>query len=265
MNFETYILGVQSNFRGQPLVEQLSCLGITPKVIWGPEVNIDKELILNLTNQEYANFTIRRDIKPQEVACCEGHIRMYREFLFSKKEWGLFFEDDAILLENPLPLLSKLVTSSEPVQLFIHDGPGTDLTIPFNRSQKKYKTNFEKKLDPQYGAYGYILNKSAVVAILDSKITTYINTPDWPYLWPKEITFFHSKKPYVNHPQDNSLSIIGERLNDSARVINLLPNPCRVLRGMLLGLNLSELLDREISRKLYRTLLLTTRKAKLKK
>jgi GR25 family glycosyltransferase involved in LPS biosynthesis len=262
VNFGIYILGVRSNFRGGSLLDQLLSLDLKPQIVWGPEVNVDFELISKLTNQKYSKFTIKRDIKPQEVACCEGHIRMYRVFLDSKKEWGLFFEDDAIVVSDPTPLLEKLSPITSPVQIFIHDGPGTNLRVPFKEHEGISESDFWQKLDPQYGAYGYILNRMAVKEILKSKITSYINTPDWPYLWPSEITFYHSKKIYISHPADGSKSIIGERINAEATLANLLPNPIRVVQGIGIGLSLSEVIKREITRKLYRILLQISRKVR---
>ena len=262
MNFEIYILGVRSNFRGSSLLEHLVSLGLKPQIVWGPEVNVDSELISELTNQKYSRFTIKRDIKPQEVACCEGHIRMYRAFLSSKKEWGLFLEDDAIVVSDPSPLLEKLSPIMSPVQIFIHDGPGVNLEVSFKEHEGISKCDFWQKLDPQYGAYGYILNRRAVKKILRSKITFYINTPDWPYLWPSDITFYHSKKVYIGHPADSSMSIIGERINAEAKIANLLPNPMRVAQGLRLGLSLSEVTKREITLKLKRIFLQVSRKVR---
>ena len=67
VKFQTYVLGVQTNFRGVALVENLKAVGIQPEIVWGPEAQIDSELLSNHTNQEYCAFTINREIKKQEV------------------------------------------------------------------------------------------------------------------------------------------------------------------------------------------------------
>lgn len=260
MSYEVYILGVRGNFRGNKLFGELLKLGLEPKIVWGPEIDIDVNMISDLTNYEYSKFTIKREIKAQEIACCIGHIRMYREFLTSNSEWGLFLEDDAILLLDPTPLLQDLTQLTCPVQIFIHDGPGTDLPVAFKEHAGISEANFVKKLDPQYGAYGYLLNRCAAEEVLKSKISTYINTPDWPYLWPTNISFYHSKKTYISHPEDHSMSIIGERINAEAKILNLLPSLLRVVRGMKLGLSFSDLIKREIVLKFRRLFLQLLRK-----
>ena len=255
MKFQTYLLGVRTSFRGEALVEDLKKLGIQPEIVWGPETQIDSELISNHTNQEYCNFTINRNIKKQEVACCLGHLRMYRIFSESETEWGFFLEDDAILVLDPSTLIRELPITNQPLHIFVHDGPGTDLKLWRRSSAELSQLKLVRKLDHQYGAYGYLLNRAAIREILAAKIDTYINTPDWPYLWPKKIHFYHSKTNYISHPSDTSMSIIGERLNDASRFVSLIPNPKRVIKGKQLGINLGFMFYKEIYLKSVRIIL----------
>ena len=255
MKFETYVLGMRTNFRGDTLVENLKAFGIQYEIVWGPETQVDSELISSRTNQEYCNFTINRKIKSQEVACCLGHLRMYRKFIESQTEWGFFLEDDALLMQDPSMMIQDLPITSQPLHIFIHDGPGTDLKLWRWSRTDLLKLSLERKLDPQYGAYGYLLNRAAIRAILESKIDTYINTPDWPYLWPKKIHFYHSKNAFISHPSDTSMSIIGERLNETLRFVSLIPNPKRVMKGKQLGISLDFMFYKEIYLKSLRIVL----------
>ena len=251
--FSTYILGIKSNFRGERLIQELISYNISPKIVWGPEVSEDISLIESHINQKFANFTIGRDIKPQEVACCLGHIRMYENFVESGDEWGLFFEDDAILKRNPTPIFESLPTTNAKIQIFIHDGPGTNLK--YGKKLTTPENVFISRLDPQYGAYGYIMNRAAVSSVLISQITMFINTPDWPYFWPKEIQFYVSRDVYVSHPQDASMSIIGERINKEATLINQLPKWSRLTKGLKYSNTFNIIFYREVSLKIIRIFL----------
>jgi len=261
--YPTYILGVPSNFRGEELIESLRDFGFEPNIVWGPQISVDDKLIAENTNQKFANFAINRDIKPQEVACCLGHIRMYLEFFESKEEWGLFLEDDAICLVNPKSFLEALPIVKEACHVFVHDGPGTNFNLMTSRHDSLGQLGMAKRLDPQYGAYGYLLNRAAVRLILESKVVSHINTPDWPYLWPHAIKFYQSKTVFFTHPKDMSMSIIGERINAESTIINQLPNPLRVLAGIKLGLSVREVLGKEITLKLLRLPLQILRKVGL--
>jgi len=228
--FASYILGVQGNFRGNSLVEELRVFGISPTIVWGPKVGVDDALIKENTNQDFANFSINREIKPQEVACCLGHFRMYEKFYESEQDWGLFLEDDALMLANPSDFIENLTKTNEPLHIFIHDGPGTNLA--YRQKSLFSKQELVRYLDPQYGAYGYLLNRSAVIAILNSSAKRLINTPDWPYFWPKNMKFLVSNQVYFSHPNDSSMSIIGERVNREATLRSQFPHLLNLLRGL---------------------------------
>jgi hypothetical protein len=251
--FSAYVLGIKSNFRGVALIEQLELYGIFPNIVWGPQVEVDRIRIAQHTNQEFANFAIGRDIKPEEIACCLGHIEMYENFHATESEWGLFLEDDAIPLLDPISLIKRLPTSDEPLQIFLHDGPGTNLR--FRQDKELKKLDLTRRLDPQYGAYGYLLNRSAVSKILNSPIREFINTPDWPYFWPRQIKYFVSSEVYFSHPKDLSISIIGERINKEAKLINQIPRWSKITEAQKFSPEIQTLLYKEFSLKLLRIFL----------
>jgi len=231
-----------------------------PEIVYGPEVVSDQELIQKFTNQIYAQFSIRRNIKPQEVACCLGHLRMYSKFFDSGEEWGLFLEDDAICIANPKHLLEALPIVKEPRHVFVHDGPGTNLNLKNAKNDPLSELAMTQRLDPQYGAYGYLLNRAAVTQILQSKVVSYIDTPDWPYLWPPDMKFYQSRIVFFTHPKDMSMSIIGERINADAKFINQFPNLLRITEGIRIGLTPREVYHKEIAMKLLRLFYQTIRK-----
>jgi hypothetical protein len=185
---------------------------------------------------------------------------MYSKFFDSGEEWALFLEDDAICLTNPKLLLEALPIVKEPCHLFVHDGPGTNLNLKNARNDPLTEMGMTQRLDPQYGAYGYLLNRAAVTQILKSKVVSYINTPDWPYLWPPAMKFYQSKIVFFTHPKDMSMSIIGERVNTDAKFINQLPNLLRIKSGIRIGLSLREVYHKEITMKLLRLFYQTIRK-----
>jgi GR25 family glycosyltransferase involved in LPS biosynthesis len=251
-----YVLGVRNNFRGEHLVNALNSFGIKSNIIWGPSVNSDFSNISSFVNQDFCRFTIRRQIKLTEVACTLGHLRMYQEFQSSQDEWGFFLEDDAILVKDISKILESLQYCSYPVQIFVHDGPGTDLRISDFRNKKFAVTNdLVRYLDPNYGAYGYILNRKAVNRILDGRTKDLINTPDWPYMWPTDIRYYKTHDVYVSHPLDETFSIIGERINSRNSIWYQIPNPIRLLQGIHLGLPIKHLIHKEIFLKFHRVIL----------
>lgn len=251
-----YVLGVRSNFRGESLVNALNSFGINSNIIWGPSIDTDYSNISSFVNQDFCRFTIRRQIKLTEVACTLGHLRMYQEFQNSQDEWGFFLEDDAILVKDISKILESLQYSSFPVQIFAHDGPGTDLRIRDFRNRKFAIANdLDRYLDPSYGAYGYFLNRAAINQILDGRTKDLINTPDWPYMWPTAIRFYKTADIYVSHPNDATISIIGERLNSRNSLWYQIPNFARLIQGKLLGLPLRHLIHKEIFLKFHRVIL----------
>ncbi len=248
--FSTYVLGVKSNFRGENLIRDLTSYNLSPKVVWGLKVPEDESIITAHTDQKFANFAIDRDVKPQEVACCLGHIRMYESFFDSGDEWGLFFEDDAILKLDPTSILEELPATTKKIQIFIHDGPGTNLR--YGKNLKTPTQIFLQRFDPQYGAYGYILNRAAISSILNSKIKVMINTPDWPYFWPRDVHFYVSTDIYVTHPEDMSMSIIGERINKKANLKSQLPKWSRIKEGRKYSADFNIIFYREVMSKVIR-------------
>ena len=255
-----YILGVKEHFRGDELVRRLNSFGLSSTIIWGPQASIDVDLISRNTNQKFANFAIKRDILPEEVACSLGHLRMYSKFIQSNQMWGLFLEDDAICIENPSMLLNRLPITDTPCHIFLHDGGGTNLNIRSPRNNLLHEMGMIKRLDPQYGAYGYLLNRRAAELILKSKAVSLLQTADWPYLWPREIEFYQSKIIYFTHPEDLSQSLIGNRTNAEAKLISQLPNFLRIFIGIRLGIGARQVIHREVILKLQRISLQIKRK-----
>jgi hypothetical protein len=99
------------------------------------------------------------------------------------------------------------------------------------------------------------LNRAAVLRIIESPIKQLINTPDWPYFWPREVMFVATEEVFISHPQDLSMSIIGERVNKEAKLRNMMPNILRVRRGFKFHRNMGHFIYREISLKSIRALL----------
>jgi GR25 family glycosyltransferase involved in LPS biosynthesis len=251
---------VRNHFRGDQLGRRLEEFKFEPKIVWGPDIDQDLKFIQSKTNQAFAKFSINREIKQTEIACSLGHIRMYEIFLKSFQEWGLFLEDDAICIKNPQSFLNSLPKTKQPVQIFLHDGLGTNLKR-YEFSKLKLKNlGLTRRLDPQYGAYGYMLNKSAVELILNSKITRLISNADWPYLWPRKIRFYIADQVYFTHPKDTNESIIGVRLNANMKLKSHFPDIFRIIKGLRFGINFCEIMHKEFTLKLLRITLQIKRK-----
>ena len=258
MSIPVYILGLQNHFRGDVLNSELKKFKIDPEIVWGPDVNQELKLIQSMTNQSFAKFSINREIKEHEVSCSIGHLRMYEKFRQSPDEWALFLEDDAICIKNPEHFFDSLPKMKQPIQIFLHDGPGTNLKL--NEFSKLKTLGLTRRLDPQYGAYGYMLNKPAVQLILNSKVTRLISSADWPFLWPRKIKFYVSNQVYFSHPKDTTNSIIGVRINEKVKIKSHLPDIFRINQGLRLGISFHEIIYKEITVKLLRIVLQIKRK-----
>ena len=256
-----YILGVKNQFRGKELLKSLDRIQIEPTIVWGPDLDSDMVQISEATNQKFAKFTIRRKIKLEEVACCIGHLRMYEVFLENDLEWGLFLEDDVILNDAVVAIFSILPKSVRPLHLMIHDGPGTNLRVR-KRAELEFETKgkFTRVLDPNYGAYGYLLNKQAAQLVINNGQRALINTPDWPYVWPKEISVYKSTDVYASHPENLDSSLLGLRINKKDNMWFQLPNPIRMMRAISLGVTFSQAFHKEIRLKTIRIALQAQRK-----
>lgn len=257
-----YVLGVKKNFRGETLIKDLTAQGFKTIVIEGPDLSDEKDRVevSSYINQKYAKFTIRRLVKPQEIACTIGHMRMFKKHLESSDDWALFLEDDAILKSGLRDFVSQLKSTKHPTQIFVHDGPGTNLSkIKILRDELNNNQKMLRIFDPNYGAYGYLLNRKGIEAILNSQSIKYINTPDWPYAWPIFMRFYKTREIYISHPPEGP-SIIGQRVNSKNSMWYQIPNPVRFIYGIALGLRLTTLFYREIYSKTIRILKQTHRK-----
>jgi hypothetical protein len=177
---------------------------------------------------------------------------MYFKFAETEKDWALFLEDDTILISDPSPILECLQVTNSPVHISIHDGPHLKMLFMSKSKGISFGFPFKKLLDPPYGAYAYLINRSAALKILDSKSDKFISSPDWPYIWPGTISYFQTRKVYFSHPVETEHSIIGERINSEQLWKNRIPSLNRFFTAIKLGVPYQTAYDRELKFKFMR-------------
>ncbi len=247
-----YILGLKSRYRGLRLEESLKLCGLEFENVWGPPVESLTAVQIQSAMSDFSFFTINRSLKKEEIACCIGHISMYRNFAESGKEWALFLEDDAILLSDPSNLLYGLQKADTPIHISIHDGPELKMANVYRYTKISDGYTARRKLDPPYGAYAYLLNRDAVLQILESESEKFISSPDWPYIWPPSIRYLRTKEFFFTHPEETQQSIIGERINAAQLWKNRIPSISRFREARKLGVPFRTAYNRELKLKTVR-------------
>ena len=105
---QIYVLGVQSSFRGEKLIETIKVSTYPCQII---RVQDPKETITNLSfvSQKLSKIVNNREITTSEFCWSIAHQNALRAFLALDSEWALILEDSAVILEN-IALIESLTT-----------------------------------------------------------------------------------------------------------------------------------------------------------
>jgi len=199
-----YILGTLNAYRGHALELSLGQLNISFKNVWGNTGNFKPRA--EYLEIEYvdslAKLVIGRGLSDGEINCFLGHIEIYIEHLKSDFEWAFILEDDAIIKEKIVELISDLPNTKRPSILLLHDDYRTEVKTLFSRWKALKSKSFEfyKLFRPPNGTQGYLINKAAAKYLFDSTSTQGIYSPcDWPKHSLHKIDFYHIVDPLVTH------------------------------------------------------------------
>ncbi len=225
--FHTYILGLPSKFRGEPLEKQLRGYGVEFSRVHGIEPDqLDEFGIRSVAIPDY--LSIIPPLMPGEICCSFGHKIIYRKIVDGEFDWGLILEDDAILRINPEQI----------------DLEGLELEIPriVQLSPDPYLATFSKRdpLDgydpnpqlveiatPQLESCAYFINKAAARIIIESTPEKLITSrADWPLESLGKVSFMKVRVFCAFQPRVDGDSQIGDR----DIFISSLPKPLRALR-----------------------------------
>jgi GR25 family glycosyltransferase involved in LPS biosynthesis len=201
-----FILGVRSNYRGNPLEAQLKNLGIDFKNIWGLEVSdFDAEFLESLMDNRKSKFLRGRSLTYGELSCSLGHLEMYEEFLLTGQNWGFFLEDDTTL--NPSFDVHKLIKS-------LPDNLPPSIVSLANSSNEEFAPRpfpfLEKRLIladsiefrqcgvAPVGAYAYLMNRRAAqVAVHELRSRRVYSAADFPFQFRNLVDFFVSRFDFM--------------------------------------------------------------------
>lgn len=261
MNVGVFVLGVADCYRGLDLERYLTTNGIKFQNIWGINASKTPDLVeARYTSQAraFSKFVHGRELVPGEWCCSQMHFDAYQELLKSSFEWALILEDDAIILKDLEFVISGLSQLAFPAVVSIHDWPrNTFKKIPnFNRFVNVSPMEILEVRELPYCTYGYLLNRKAALYTDIEKCRTLVSTPDWPYLWPKQIRLFSSKQNYISTKSGIEASIIGERpktkLKVGRKIIFFLPNIYRIFCAVRKGVPIQTAFYREFFIKMFR-------------
>jgi hypothetical protein len=209
--FDTFILGVQSKYRGQELELSLKEQNFSYKNIWGIDATeVSTQDIEIDVNQMLSKLFVGRELHRGEIACLEVHQRAYKTFSKTENDWVLILEDDAEVPRLNIPLISKILQSIK--------GPAIiQLFPPVNRteiSSEEFITEagnsffLNKNFSLGKGTYAYFVNKDAVRIILKGMRNRKFCSPaDWPINWKGRIRAY-SVKPRMAFHNDSAKSVV---------------------------------------------------------
>jgi len=160
-----------------------------------------------------------RPISKGELGCALAHRLACENLIVSDKEFGIVFEDDAILQnEINFELIERVLDTSEPRLLAIGWTPGYGVSAYINQN---LPDKIFRAAVPTTGTYGYAINKAAA-KILGGGSQKVIDLPDYPINSFLRIKFFLIEPPIVSTNFDEESSQIGKRYaqSENTRKIN---------------------------------------------
>jgi hypothetical protein len=198
------VLGLKSRFRGEELVANLIDQNLEVNVTWGIEVDeFEPEYLDSLIDQRKARYILGRRLSYGELSCALGHFEMYEKFLLTNKEWGLFFEDDAVVRNRFDATLDYLPSGLSPTILSLtsaQDERFEPRPFPFLKSELNFGEGyrFRKCAISPVLAHAYLMNRSGAIAATHSLRSQRIYSPaDFPFQFRNDFSFFASEVGYV--------------------------------------------------------------------
>jgi hypothetical protein len=200
----SYVLGLEKNFRGSDLLDNLVALGLQPRVVWGLEVSMYcQEYLDSLIDQKKCKLILGRTLSHFELSCALGHLEMYEEFLADEADWGIFLEDDAILRPEFPKLITRVTSLSGPIVVSLassNDVRFEPRPFPFHeeRLDNDSLKDFFLCAIPPVLAHGYLMNRAAALIAVHTLRGKRVYSPaDFPFEFRNLVPFFASETEYV--------------------------------------------------------------------
>jgi hypothetical protein len=203
-----YLLGIPDRYRGGPLEDDLTRIGIAFAVVAGADGSrwTPAELA-ELYSPRAAQIACGRQLAPGEVAVTLGHQRMMRAFQAAGDPWALFLEDDS-RIDQPLTALLHAVDGLPDAPIVVQlDGrvsPRTDADVVHYPGGAIWR-----QPACRIGTSGYLMNRAAADVAVAAYRGRRIDSPsDWPFCWRTRVQFWQTGEVVVRHAQDESESFV---------------------------------------------------------
>lgn len=191
MSVEALIIGLEHNYRGTELEEQLGAYGVPFKRVPGVIVDALPGTLADYVDQKAARVLQRRELTKGEVGCALAHRNAWSALLASDAPFALVFEDDARLTHEPIgDDVQSVLATDDPVVVQL--GSQSDYTVVSRRSRPVgdvYPT-----IVPAPGAWAYALNRAAAEVLLENGAPV-ASVSDWPARVAHKVAF------HVTYPQ----------------------------------------------------------------
>jgi len=217
--FLTQIISIDGEVRSRSLLIALKFQNIEFQISTGIVVSEQDFLSQKFHIAKIAEKICLRPISKGELGCALAHRLACENLILSDKEFGIVFEDDAIINnEINFELIERVLNTSEPRLLAIGWTPGYGVSA---NSNQKLPDNIFRAAIPTTGAYGYAINKAAA-KILGGGPQKVIDLPDYPINSFLKIRFFLIEPTIVSTNFDEKSSQIGKRFDqlENTRKIN---------------------------------------------
>lgn len=176
-SIKTFILGLESSFRGHKLITSLRNPIFEIEKFYGLDArNLSKEELLKYYCPEKTAILLRRQISPGEIGCAFSHNLIYQNMINASINSALILEDDAMPLS-----MDKLISTMFEFQnnIKFREKPSV-LQLGSNIfSIKQSKALILPTKFPHYGTYAYMLNLPAAQELFNPTLRVY-STADWP-------------------------------------------------------------------------------------
>jgi hypothetical protein len=199
-----YILGLPGErYRGAPLEEDLSGLGIAYEVVPGPDAAAwTAEDLERVYCWQASRAVNHRQMTAGEVACTLGHQEMMRRFADSGEPWALFFEDDARIVKPLEPVLAALPALPD-VRMVIQLDVRVPLPPPEAGGVPLSDGILYRQPYPTWGAAAYLMNRAAaLIALRTYRRRRVDSAADWPFCWSGRVQFWRPDSAFALHPRD---------------------------------------------------------------
>jgi hypothetical protein len=243
-----FILGLQDNFRGESLVDELAKADSSFEIHWAKKVYSQDIVNQDIIDSRFAKFAIGREIKCEEISCANGHNEIYKKIFEKRLQWSIILEDDVEMIDELDSVNRYLFETEFPSIIFLNNlAEKVSHLNETGKSEEKKQTGIVKQFLPKNIACSYAINFAAVKVINELGHNQLISSPDWPYRWSPRVDFYQCVSPIFVHPPQGENSLIGERSNNREKILNRIPNPIRLFRALMYNIPFDVAFKKEIS------------------